>query len=311
MLKTKKLYITTLVLFFVLVISSSVNAFASMVDGHDILGYDNIRTVFVNDCPEGIEIQYLIDRDGVLYIPLAYTLNLSPANTSYIYKTSEDEKSCTIEQTDRYSWTKGYFTVWRNSKKLRISGYDDTLTYTPIFMSRVDLFGNSSYVNVVYISIDDFTRIYGLDKNYWKEKNTIYFSRNGNGLLQKYKASEATKKTTAKPSVSNSQSKASYSSSSTYPGTSVPNFTAVTGISCSSKTGNSYVYKNVSRASLNQYLSHVSGKGFSRDGVGRTYNAIDNGDVEYAVYVNYSNMSAFMIDVTYATPMTVTISPMM
>ena len=177
-----------LVLSAVMVMSMCVSASAAVVDGHNLQGYTSYRTVFTDDYAEGIEgVTYLIDSNNVLYIPLIYTVFLSPDGTHYNYTTSGNGTSCTIETTDRYSWANGYFTVWRNSKKLRISGHDETLKYSPVFLGEMSTLG----IELVYISVDDFERIYGFDKNIWQAKNTIYFSRNGQGLLQKYKAGAA------------------------------------------------------------------------------------------------------------------------
>ena len=181
-----------LVLSAVMVMSMCVSASATVIDGHDMSGYTSFRTVFTDDYAEGIEgVTYLIDSNNVLYIPLAYTVFLSPENTHYAYNVSYNTAgaatSWTIETADRYSWANGYFTVWRNSKKLRISGHDETLKYSPVFLGEL----GTSGIELVYISVDDFERIYGFDKNIWQAKNTIYFSRNGQGLLQKYKAGAA------------------------------------------------------------------------------------------------------------------------
>ena len=71
--------IICLVISAVMVMSMCVSASATVIDGHDMSGYTSFRTVFTDDYADGIEgVTYLIDSNNVLYIPLAYTVFLSP-----------------------------------------------------------------------------------------------------------------------------------------------------------------------------------------------------------------------------------------
>ena len=272
MTKTKK--IACLLLTMLICIITVTNTFA---DNGKYCYDKTIRTVFVNE-GQDTQIGYFymtIPELGITntqYIPLSLALQATaPVGTSGTVK-SEPGNYITIEQRDSYSGASVYYTVWNYSKKLRIMGHDEQLTYPALVLDAVyDQSTPAGYAGtaVALISVDDFQKIYGFTLNYWKEKQTMYFKRTGTGLLQKYKDYNPT----------NTQKKVSYA---TYSGFNyVPDYGAITGekllrvepalknMDKSKYNGYVYIYSyNLNAAKkYAEFLIKVGGPDFNKNGI--------------------------------------------
>lgn len=212
-----------------------------------------------HDISQGLIWRFKVKSgEKVTFLPLDIIATaasyVEPASSSYTYpqyKTDDANSYVTIEQKDAYSNSNAYFTVWFNSKKIRVNGRDYQLKYEPVFE------GTYNNLNGVWLSTDDVSALYGYDINYWGEKNTYYFKRNGKGYLQTYAAS------------ANTTASSSSSSYATYPTSRhIPDFTAVTGIQGQKDPSriNYYTYYNVSKASRDKYFSALQAAGFTQIG---------------------------------------------
>lgn len=285
----KKKTFLTAILCIIMTVSVGINAFAEVKPNPNDWRYGSARTVFVDDNNKEIdEFSYFGTKDlSLIYIPLSFTFCLSKIDTSYTYKS--DELSCTIEQTDNYSGIKSYYSVWKGSKKLRISGHDETLAYEPIFFNDVDVFSNGKIGSLVFISLNDFMRIYGLDKNYWAEKNTVYFTRNGNSLFEKYRNMPTT--------TQKSSSSSTKSSGSNYSSNNIPDFTAVTGIKSSGSNAiYGTEYSNVSKANIDKYVAKLLENGYSHAVTGPIQGDIF-GYVEFSRYIRVYNAKTSIVSI--------------
>lgn len=150
------------------VMSMTVSSFANTPN----IQRDDKRTVFTTDGVD-MNISYY-NFDGIKYIPVVFANATAKYGTKVNYK-GESANYFTVEEVDGYTGKSGYYTIWQGSKKLRISGKDSSLKYPAYVLSVPDYY--------VFVSVDDWCKIYGYDMSYWAAKNTIYFKRNGKGLL--------------------------------------------------------------------------------------------------------------------------------
>lgn len=263
-----------------------INVFAQsdekkVVVGNNQLEVKEYRTVFTTDGRELVDLPYYYmtmpsrNITNVPYFLIALPIeSTAPVGSNIVIK-GEKSKYMTIEQKDNYSGINVYYTVWENSKKLRILGHDEQLTYPAIICDDVYNSDCGQYANtpVALISVDDFKKIYGYDQNFWAEKNTMYFKRNGQGLLQKYKNYNPSASTKKYANTTVTSKKGNYT---TYSGFSyIPDYTAITGekvldvkpIKTDKYIGYQYTYpfNNQARRKYESFVQQVGGFSFRSD----------------------------------------------
>ena len=231
------------------------------------------RTVFESDGGESPNVYVdfnLKDYGNIRYISLDGMIrNTAPYNTNANMNLSRE--SLTVEQQDRYNYKNVYFSVWNASKKLRVNGHDCQLKYPAIFVSEGEWdFIAGEPASMVFLSKDDMAALYGYDINYWGEKNTYYFKRNGKGYLQTCTAENAPKASASTSSGGNTAASKPAVKYTCYSGSKIPDFGALTGRSGTKNMRGSmqgfaeqYTYYNVTSKDVSSYASALQASGFS------------------------------------------------
>lgn len=200
-------------------------------------GADTTR--FVCNGKEAAVSAAAIFKDGYTYLPVAQVCKALGYHVI--------EKSSNNSVTAEVRGKSGYFSVFLGKQTGRMNGQNIHLAKAPF-----------SENGIVYVSSKLVEEQLGVKVNYDSSKNTIYINSAGEGKITSTvgKAPVAKTNTSVKSTTLSSNYKKYQNATYT------PDFTAVTGITCTIQDKNQYHYDNATQSDMNKYINCLESNGF-------------------------------------------------
>lgn len=240
-----------------------------------------------------------IFKDGTVYLPVAQICR------ALGYKVIEKESNHSV--TAEVRTKPGYFSVFLGKSRGRMNGMNITLSKTPFKEN-----------DVIYVYAGLIEDQLGVSVKYDSSKNTIYIDNTGEGkITSTVGQAPVAKPAAAKASSAGGSSSGSKSagSSSVYPGTSVPSFAAVSGLSPVKSDNNTYIYEYSNNSGsgwdswADNYYALLANNGFSIVQTGQNTRVYSNGKNTVTVVSNaYMSGGMYGMPVGMTKTMTVRIS---